>query len=60
MGNMIQRNGNIQSIFVHNDEMVLGALEAINSVGKDVIVIGGFFRQFHLLNYRIIILEDFL
>lgn len=40
MENMIQGNGNIQAVFAHNDEMALGALEAINSVGKDVIVIG--------------------
>ena len=40
MENMIQGNGNIQAVFAHNDEMALGALEAINSAGKDLIVIG--------------------
>ncbi|MGN1384959.1 MAG: D-ribose ABC transporter substrate-binding protein [Bacillus sp. (in: firmicutes)] len=40
MENMIQGNGNIQAVFAHNDEMALGALEAINSAGKNLIVIG--------------------
>lgn len=40
MENMIQGNGNIQAVFAHNDEMGLGALEAIGSAGKNLIVIG--------------------
>ena len=40
MENMIQGNGSIQAVFAHNDEMALGALEAISSAGKDLIVIG--------------------
>lgn len=40
MENMIQGNGNIQAVFAHNDEMALGALEAISSTGKNLIVIG--------------------
>ena len=40
MENIIQGNGNIQAVFAHNDEMALGALEAINSANKDLITIG--------------------
>jgi len=40
MENIIQGNGNIQAVFAHNDEMALGALEAINSANKDLIAIG--------------------
>lgn len=40
MENMIQGNGGIQAVFAHNDEMALGALEAINSAGKSLVVIG--------------------
>ncbi|MDV6378758.1 ribose ABC transporter substrate-binding protein RbsB [Sporosarcina sp. GW1-11] len=40
MENILQANPNIQAVFAHNDEMALGALEAIQSAGKDIIVIG--------------------
>lgn len=38
MENMLQANPDIQGIFAHNDEMALGAVEAI--AGKDIVVIG--------------------
>lgn len=40
MENMLQANPNIQAVFAQNDEMALGAIEAIESAGKDIIVIG--------------------
>ena len=38
MENMLQANSDIVGVFAHNDEMALGALEAIN--GKDIVVVG--------------------
>ncbi|MGX7031334.1 ribose ABC transporter substrate-binding protein RbsB [Vagococcus zengguangii] len=41
MENMLQSNADIKAVFAQNDEMALGALEALKAVGKtDVIVIG--------------------
>jgi ribose transport system substrate-binding protein len=40
MENILQGNPNIQAVFAHNDEMALGAIEAINSTGKDILVVG--------------------
>lgn len=40
MENILQANPDIKGVFAHNDEMALGALEAIESAGKDIIVIG--------------------
>lgn len=40
MENIIQGNPDVQAVFAHNDEMALGALEAINSSGKDILVVG--------------------
>lgn len=40
MENMLQGNPDIQGVFAHNDEMALGAIEAINSTGKDILVVG--------------------
>lgn len=40
MENLLQANPDIKAVFAHNDEMALGALEAINSSGKDIKVIG--------------------
>ena len=40
MENILQANPEIKGVFAHNDEMALGALEAIQSAGKDIIVIG--------------------
>ncbi len=38
--NMLQANGDIQAIFAANDEMALGAVEAVSGAGKDVMVVG--------------------
>lgn len=38
MENMLQANPDIQGVFAHNDEMALGAVEAIG--GRDIIVVG--------------------
>lgn len=40
MENILQANGDIKGVFAHNDEMALGAVEAIKASGKDVVVIG--------------------
>ena len=40
MENMLQGNGDIKGVFAANDEMALGALEAISGAGKDVLVVG--------------------
>lgn len=41
MENIIQSTKDFQAVFAHNDEMALGALEAIEAAGlKDVIVVG--------------------
>jgi len=41
MENILQANSDIKAVFAHNDEMALGALEALKSAGKtDVVVVG--------------------
>ena len=40
MENMLQGNGEIQAVFAANDEMALGALEAISGAGRDILVVG--------------------
>ncbi|MCM3320972.1 ribose ABC transporter substrate-binding protein RbsB [Cytobacillus kochii] len=41
MENIIQRNNDFQAVFAHNDEMALGAYQALTAAGlKDVIVVG--------------------
>lgn len=40
MENILQANPDIVGVFAHNDEMALGALEAITASGKDIKVIG--------------------
>ncbi|MCD8508851.1 MAG: ribose ABC transporter substrate-binding protein RbsB [Bacillus sp. (in: Bacteria)] len=42
MENILQGNPDIVGVFAHNDEMALGALEAIDAAGKagDIVVIG--------------------
>lgn len=40
MENLIQANPDIVGVFAHNDEMALGAIEAIEASGKDIKVIG--------------------
>ena len=38
MENMLQGNGDIKAVFAANDEMALGAMEAIAAARKDVLV----------------------
>ena len=40
MENILQANPDIVAVFAHNDEMALGALEAITALGKDIKVVG--------------------
>ncbi len=40
MENMLQANGDIKAVFAANDEMALGAMEAIAGAGKDIMVVG--------------------
>lgn len=40
MENILQSQPDLKGVFAHNDEMALGALEAIDSAGKDVVVVG--------------------
>ena len=40
MENMLQANPDIQAVFAANDEMALGAMEAISGAGKDILVMG--------------------
>ncbi|MDR5584345.1 ribose ABC transporter substrate-binding protein RbsB [Paenibacillus larvae] len=40
MENLLQANPDVQAVFAHNDEMALGAIEAIKSSGKDIPVVG--------------------
>lgn len=42
MENILQSNGDVQAVFAHNDEMALGALQAIEAAGKTGIVVVGF------------------
>lgn len=41
MENILQANKNVKAVFAHNDEMALGAIQAIQAAGlKDVVVVG--------------------
>ncbi|MDM8533472.1 ribose ABC transporter substrate-binding protein RbsB [Clostridiaceae bacterium HSG29] len=40
MENVLQAQENIDAVFAHNDEMALGAMEAIKSSGRDILVVG--------------------
>ncbi|RHW42587.1 ribose ABC transporter substrate-binding protein RbsB [Neobacillus notoginsengisoli] len=41
MENILQANKDVQAVFAHNDEMALGALQALEAAGlKDVLVVG--------------------
>ena len=40
MENILQANPDVKAVFAANDEMALGALEAISGAGKDVLVVG--------------------
>ena len=40
MENILQSQADIQAVFAQNDEMALGALEAIKASGRDILVVG--------------------
>ena len=40
MENILQSNSDIEGVFAQNDEMALGAIEAIEASGKDIKVVG--------------------
>jgi len=40
MENILQAESEIDAVFAHNDEMALGALKAIQSAGKNILVVG--------------------
>ncbi|OPJ57032.1 ribose ABC transporter substrate-binding protein RbsB [Alkalithermobacter paradoxus] len=40
MENILQAQSEIDAVFAHNDEMALGALQAIEGSGKDILVVG--------------------
>ncbi len=40
MENILQAQGEIDAVFAHNDEMALGALQAITAIGQDVLIVG--------------------
>ena len=40
MENMLQANGDIKAVFAANDEMALGAAEAVAGAGKDIMIVG--------------------
>lgn len=40
MENILQSDASIKGVFAHNDEMALGALQAIAATGKDIKVVG--------------------
>ena len=40
MENILQSQAEIDAVFAHNDEMALGALEAIKASGRDIIIVG--------------------
>lgn len=40
MENILQSDGSIKGVFAHNDEMALGAVEAVAASGKDIKIVG--------------------
>ena len=40
MENILQSDGTITGVFAHNDEMALGAVEAVAASGKDIKIVG--------------------
>ncbi|WP_113801915.1 substrate-binding domain-containing protein [Garciella nitratireducens] len=40
MENILQSQSEIDAVFAHNDEMALGALEAIKASDRDILVVG--------------------
>lgn len=42
MENLLQSNKDIQAVFAHNDEMALGAVEALKAAGLEKVIVVGF------------------
>ncbi|WP_219838081.1 ribose ABC transporter substrate-binding protein RbsB [Paenibacillus sp. R14(2021)] len=42
MENILQGNSDVQAVFAHNDEMALGALQALDAAGKKNVIVVGF------------------
>lgn len=42
MENLLQSNKDIQAVFAHNDEMALGAVEALKAAGLENVIVVGF------------------
>ena len=40
MENILQAQPGVKGVFAHNDEMALGAVEAISGANKDILVVG--------------------
>ena len=40
MENLLQAHPDVKAVFSQNDEMALGAIEAIKASGKDIVVVG--------------------
>lgn len=40
MENILQAQNDVDAVFAHNDEMALGALEAIKASGRDIMIVG--------------------
>ena len=40
MENLLQAQPDVQAVFAHNDEMALGALQAVEASGKQILVVG--------------------
>ena len=40
MENILQAQADIDAVFAHNDEMALGALQAIRTSGRDILIVG--------------------
>lgn len=40
MENLLQAQPDVQAVFAHNDEMALGALQAVEASGKNILVVG--------------------
>lgn len=40
MENILQAQSEINAVFAHNDEMALGALEAVKASGKEIMIVG--------------------
>lgn len=38
--NILRANPNIKGIFAHNDEMALGAVDAVSAAGKEIVIVG--------------------